>query len=168
MKKILFFLGTITLIGTITTSLVACNTPQEYTLEELSKIKEQKNIKTNDGILEWIAPQEKPLNEVDNKWYFVVWHGNVNDDWKIIKFKYDDYEKNKVIDEYNNYNLQLFQTGKLGQGYWKEICLVDNNWMPRYFAWSFYPNYFKSVYRWNNDDEPNKDVENKLKSYLCL
>ncbi len=105
-----------------------------------------------------VYADNKPFDTVDNKYYFVVWHGNVNDDWKIIKFKYDDYEKNKVIDEYNNYNLQLFQTGKLGQGYWKEICLVDNNWMPRYFAWSFYPNYFKSVYRWNNDSEPNTPI----------
>ncbi len=35
MKKILSLLGTITLIKTSTTSLVACNTPQEYTAEEL-------------------------------------------------------------------------------------------------------------------------------------
>ncbi|WP_338989626.1 hypothetical protein [Spiroplasma endosymbiont of Seladonia tumulorum] len=84
-----------------------------------------------------------------------MWHGNVNDDWKIIKFKYDKYEKNKVLDKYNNYELQLFQTGKAEQGYWKSICLVDNNGISKYFAWSFYPNYFKSVYRWNNDIEPN-------------
>ncbi len=155
-------MGTITLIGTSTTNLVFCNTPQ-YSEDELKKEKEKNNIKTNDCILEWIAPQEKPFNTVDNKWYFVVWHGNVNDDWKIIKFKYDKYEKNKVLDEYNNYKLQLFQTGTAGQGYWKDICLVDNNGMPRYFAWSFYPNYFKSVYRWNNDKEdvPNLSGNNK-------
>jgi len=29
--------------------------------------------------------------------------------------------------------------------------------------------YFKSVYRWNNDSQPNNiDVENQLKSYLDL
>ncbi len=140
---------------TSTTSLVACNTPQQYTEEQLKELKDKNNIKTNDGILEWIAPQEKPFNKIDNKWYFVVWHGNVNDDWKIIKFKYDKYEKNKVLDKYNNYELQLFQTGKAGQGYWKSICLVDNNGISKYFAWSFYPNYFKSVYHWNNDSEPN-------------
>ncbi|RUO85931.1 DUF3688 family protein, partial [Spiroplasma endosymbiont of Megaselia nigra] len=42
--------------------------------------------------------------------------------------------------------------------YWKDICLVDNNGMPQYFAWSFYPNYFKSVYRWNNNSEPNTPI----------
>ncbi len=104
---------------------------------------------------EEVDATEKPFNKIDDKYYFVVWHGNVNDDWKIIKFKYDKYEKNKVLDKYNNYELQLFQTGKAGQGYWKSICLVDNNGISKYFAWSFYPNYFKSVYRWNNDSEPN-------------
>ncbi len=104
---------------------------------------------------EEVDATEKPFNKIDDKYYFVVWHGNVNDDWKIIKFKYDKYEKNKVLDKYNNYELQLFQTGKAGQGYWKSICLVDNNGISKYFAWSFYPNYFKSVYHWNNDSEPN-------------
>ncbi|UZQ31039.1 MAG: hypothetical protein OHM56_05990 [Spiroplasma phoeniceum] len=28
--------------------------------------------------------------------------------------------------------------------------------------------YFKSVYRWNNDGEPNIDIKNELKSYLDL
>ncbi|AHF60969.1 hypothetical protein P344_03200 [Spiroplasma mirum ATCC 29335] len=71
MKKILSILGTITLIGTSTTSLVSCNTPQ-YTEKELADLKEQNKINTKDGILEWIAPQEKPFNQVDNKYYFVV------------------------------------------------------------------------------------------------
>ncbi len=91
-------MGTITLIGTSTTSLVACNTPQEYTKEELAKLKEENKINTaNQEIkdnLEWIAPQEKPFNEIDNKWYYVVWRGNKNNDWRIIKFLNDtDNEK---------------------------------------------------------------------------
>ncbi|PQM29832.1 lipoprotein [Spiroplasma poulsonii] len=83
MKKILSLLGTITLIGTSTTSLVACNTTQKYTPEELAKIKQENKIKTNNqeirDNLEWIAPQEKPFNKVDNKWYYVVWKGKHND-----------------------------------------------------------------------------------------
>nr|WP_253301012.1 hypothetical protein [Spiroplasma endosymbiont of Phyllotreta cruciferae] len=54
-------MGTIAFIGATTTSLVACNTPQEYTKEELAKLKEKNNIKTNDGDLEWMTPQEKPF-----------------------------------------------------------------------------------------------------------
>ncbi|UZQ31037.1 MAG: lipoprotein [Spiroplasma phoeniceum] len=76
MKKILSLLGTIALIVISTTSLVGCNTPQKYTPEELAKIKEQNNIKTKDGILNWIAPQEKPFDKIDNKYYFVIWRGN--------------------------------------------------------------------------------------------
>jgi tRNA A37 threonylcarbamoyladenosine synthetase subunit TsaC/SUA5/YrdC len=52
MKKILSFLGTITLIGTSTNSLIACNTRQEYTMERLYALKKEKEIKTKDGILE--------------------------------------------------------------------------------------------------------------------
>ncbi|WP_374696276.1 lipoprotein [Spiroplasma endosymbiont of Polydrusus formosus] len=60
MKNILSLLGTITLIGTSTISLVACNT-LKYTEKELSDLKEKHNINTKDGILEWIAPQEKSI-----------------------------------------------------------------------------------------------------------
>jgi hypothetical protein len=77
MKKILSLLGTITLIGTSTTSLVACKTPQ-YTEKELADLKEKNNIKTKNGILELISPQEKPFNNVDDKYYFVVWRGDKN------------------------------------------------------------------------------------------
>ncbi|WP_353487118.1 lipoprotein, partial [Spiroplasma phoeniceum] len=89
MKNILILLGSITLIGTNTTSLVACNTPIIYTPEQLKELKEKNKINTDNqeirDNLEWIASQEKPFNKIDNKWYFVMWHGNVNDDWKIIK-----------------------------------------------------------------------------------
>ncbi|WP_338964919.1 lipoprotein [Spiroplasma endosymbiont of Sarcophaga carnaria] len=59
MKKILSLLGTITLIGTSTTSLVACNTPQ-YTEQQLKELKEKHKIDTENkeikDNLEWIAP----------------------------------------------------------------------------------------------------------------
>ncbi|WP_425377954.1 lipoprotein [Spiroplasma endosymbiont of Polydrusus pterygomalis] len=81
MKKILSLLGTITLIGTSTTSLVACNTA-EYTPEELAKIKEENKINTKNQTirdnLEWIAPQEKPFSEIDNKWYYIIYKDNSN------------------------------------------------------------------------------------------
>ncbi|MBW3059382.1 MAG: hypothetical protein CXB60_10265 [Spiroplasma poulsonii] len=92
MKKILSLLGTITLIGTNTTSLVSCNTPQEYTSEELAKLKEEKNIKikiSDDkyGILEWIAPQEKPFNsgEIINIMYYMK--RCKKDNWTIKNIK---------------------------------------------------------------------------------
>ncbi len=63
MKKILSLLGTITLIGTSITSLVACDNIAEYTPEELAKLKKENKINTTNqqikNNLEWIAPQEK-------------------------------------------------------------------------------------------------------------
>ncbi|RUO85928.1 lipoprotein [Spiroplasma endosymbiont of Megaselia nigra] len=78
MKKILSLLGTGTLIGTSTASLVAFNPPQ-YTEKELADLKEKNNIKTKDGILQWIVPQEKPFSKiVYNKWYFIIYQDNSN------------------------------------------------------------------------------------------
>ncbi|WFG98436.1 lipoprotein [Spiroplasma citri] len=101
MKKILSLLGTITLIGTSTTSLVACNT--QYSEEELKELKEKNKINTTKqeikDNLEWIAPQEKPFNQVDNKYYFVVWRSDEKDNWRIIKFQNINFsEKRKVLD----------------------------------------------------------------------
>ncbi|WP_338992767.1 lipoprotein [Spiroplasma endosymbiont of Seladonia tumulorum] len=95
MKKILSLLGTITLIGTSTTNLVACNKPQ-YSKKELADLKEKNKINTKDGILEWIAPQEKPFNQVDNKWYFAIWKPNNSIYWKISKFKHDTNKGKKL------------------------------------------------------------------------
>ncbi|WP_338966327.1 MULTISPECIES: lipoprotein [unclassified Spiroplasma] len=59
MKKILSLLSTITLIGTSTTSLVACN--KQYSEDELKEQKEKHKINTTNqeirNNLEWIAPQ---------------------------------------------------------------------------------------------------------------
>ncbi|WP_353487185.1 spiroplasma phage ORF1-like family protein, partial [Spiroplasma phoeniceum] len=106
------------------------------------------NIKTKDGILEWIAPQEKPFNEVDNKWYFVVWHCEKTDDWRIIKFKQSDLQ-NKVLDNYNKYQLKIHQ-GDSG------LIIYENKFPYRVWGWHLDTSgrYFKSVYRWDGVGEP--------------
>ncbi len=156
MKKILSILGTITLIRTSTTSLVSCN-KMAYTEAQLTELKEKNNIKTNDGILEWIAPQEKPFNQVDNKWYFVVWRGNKTDDWKIIKFL-NDTNDDKKIDDYNKYSLVFkpprfrYYTLLIKEG----IISTNHTWHADDGS------YFKSVYHWNSHkDLPNLSVDNK-------
>ncbi len=58
MKRLLSLLVAISLVGTSTTSLVACNTPK-YSEKELADLKEKNNININGNILEWIASQEK-------------------------------------------------------------------------------------------------------------
>ncbi|MBW3057793.1 hypothetical protein D6D54_00950 [Spiroplasma poulsonii] len=159
MKNILSILGTIALIGTSTTSLAACNIKPQYTEEQLKELKEEKNIKvkTNDGkngILEWMAPQEKPFNTVDNKYYFVVWRSDTSNNWRIIKFLNDTNSK-KELDSYGRYKLifkeyspfydfTLLIRGERGDAdhTWKD----DNG------------TYFKFLYRWNLVDKPAPDL----------
>ncbi|WP_338963381.1 MULTISPECIES: lipoprotein [unclassified Spiroplasma] len=150
MKKILSLLGTITLIATSTTSLVSCNTSQyTYSEKELAELKEEKNIniKTSngeDGVLEWMAPQEKPFNKVDNKWYYVVYRANKNINWQIKKVKNTEKGKNEI----------LFKD-KVGILYPAKILSVEN------YDSKYMKKYFKSVYRWNLDiNEPDLIVNN--------
>ncbi|MFW4371042.1 MAG: lipoprotein [Spiroplasma sp. hy2] len=166
MKKILSLLGTIGLTATSTTSLVGCNIPQEYTPEKLEQLKEKNNISTKDGILEWIAPQETPFNQVDNKWYFVVWRNDDNGDLKISKFK-NNVKLNVGETHTINESLYLFN-GNFAANLKIDLQVILKNSVP--LGWSFDrdSSFFKSVYRWNNDTEPNIDIENELKSYLDL
>ncbi|UZQ30618.1 MAG: hypothetical protein OHM56_03545 [Spiroplasma phoeniceum] len=157
MKKILFFLGIIPLIGTSTTSLIACNTPQEYTPEELAKLKEENKINTaNQEIrdnLEWITPQEKPFNEVDNKWYYVVWKGE--NKYHLNKFKNIVHNDELIINDGTNHfylildvDLNLLYVYETYQGketkfhYWK----IKND------------DYIKSVYNWNGKEQNLPDL----------
>ncbi|WP_342255509.1 lipoprotein [Spiroplasma endosymbiont of Poecilobothrus nobilitatus] len=162
MKKILSIFGTIILIGTSTTSLVACNTPQ-YTEEQLKELKEKHKIDTkNQEIrdnLEWIAPQEKPFNTVDNKHYYVVWRTNKENKWEIIKFKNDKKVDNFIkITNKNNWNLFLNKENKT-----KEIILNISEKDKQSIAYSWKKensNYFKSVYRWNlNTQKPDLIID---------
>ncbi|WP_338989168.1 hypothetical protein [Spiroplasma endosymbiont of Seladonia tumulorum] len=157
MKKKLSLLGTITLIGASTTSLVACNTPQKYTTEELTKIKEENKINTtNQEIrdnLEWISSQEKPLNKIDNKWYFVVWRNDDNDDLKISKFK--NSVKLNIGETYNiNESLLLFN-GNFAANLKIDLEVILKNGIPITWFFDRDSTFLKSVYRWNGNEEPN-------------
>nr|CAK99148.1 hypothetical lipoprotein transmembrane [Spiroplasma citri] len=162
MKKILSLLGTITLIGASTTSLVACNT--RYNEDELEQLKIENKINTtNQEIkdnLEWIAPQEKPFNEVDNKYYFVVWRSDKNDDWKIIKFNNNEKIKRwhpKTLDVQNNIKLCLTNYAEIPIDIDLSIdASTINLWK------SDNGTYIKSVYRWNLDTkEPDLIIDNE-------
>ncbi|WP_348734972.1 hypothetical protein [Spiroplasma endosymbiont of Ammophila pubescens] len=159
MKKILSLLEIITLIGTSTTSLVACNTPNEYTPEELAKLKEENKINTTNQTirdnLEWMASQESPFNE--DKYYYVIWRGNKNDNWRIVKFKHYNDNGQKVIDNYDIYKLissndekKLFNLFILKEP-------VSYFWLKKDDG-----THFKSVYRWNLDtQEPTLIIDDK-------
>ncbi|GAA6238832.1 MAG: hypothetical protein SPLM_09480 [Spiroplasma phoeniceum] len=145
-------MGTITLIGTSTTSLVACDNVNEYTPEELTKLKEEnkidtKNKKIRDN-LEWMAPQEKSFNEVDNKHYYVVWRGDKNENWKIVKFQNKKEQRLIKFDEQNKYYIKI---GQYNGGFDISINQYPSSirtlkpWQKDNEA------YFKFVYRWNLD-----------------
>ncbi|WP_348734834.1 lipoprotein [Spiroplasma endosymbiont of Ammophila pubescens] len=86
MKKLLSILGTVSLITSGSSNLIACDN-SELISENLAELKEKNSININGNILEWIVPQEKPFNEIDNKYYYVVWRGDKNEDWRIVKFQ---------------------------------------------------------------------------------
>ncbi len=167
MKKILSLLGIIILIGTSTTSLVACNTPQEYTKEELAKLKEENKINTKNkeikDNLEWISPQEKPFNKVDDKWYYVVWRTNKENKWEISKFKNDTIfsdKQTKEIDLKSNYELFLYKVPYFPV----DLVIGKINNVVSIVQWREYiknKTYFKSVYRWNLDTKkPDLIIDN--------
>ncbi|MFJ1522773.1 lipoprotein [Spiroplasma sp. ald] len=152
MKRLLSIIGAISLVGASTTSLVACNTPQEYTKEQLDKLKEKNNITTKDGILEWIAPQEKPFNKVDDKWYYVVWRENNSVNWKIDKFKNHILEYIK-INKINDYEIGVSNNREEN----RVLFIFKEN--KEIVRWN-YDNevYFKSVYRWNLEENNLPDL----------
>ena len=155
MKKILSILGAISLVGTSTTSLVACNKPQ-YNAEELARLKEENKIKTDNqeirDNLEWMAPQESPFNT--DKFYYVVWRGNKNDNWRVIKLKHSNGQK--VSDKYDKYELISSNDEKNLFNLFILKELVTYFWLKKDDG-----THFKSVYRWNGEEQklPNLDID---------
>ncbi|QED25274.1 lipoprotein [Spiroplasma citri] len=152
MKKWLSFLGAITLLGTSTTNLVACNNIPQYNENELQQLKKENQIWTNcqeiKENLEWICSQEKPFNQVDNKWYYVVCRGNENDVWEIAKFK-NDFKDNKfkVIKKIKNGELSILYNMDYGRH-----LQVGYNILKKWIS-NINNKYFKAVYRWNGGEE---------------
>ncbi|GAA6238942.1 MAG: hypothetical protein SPLM_10590 [Spiroplasma phoeniceum] len=140
MKKLLSILGTIGLTATSTTSLISCEKPNN-------------NIpckKENHGNWKQQCSQEKPFNEVDNKHYYVVWRGDKNENWKIVKLKndIDIYEPSKwKLDKSSNYYLGMGRNGIY-------IRNISGFIKSKTFNNGYSDTYFK-VYRWYGTNEPN-------------
>ncbi|WP_426605694.1 lipoprotein [Spiroplasma endosymbiont of Glossina fuscipes fuscipes] len=166
MKRLLSIIGAISLVGTSTTSLVACNKTHEYTPEELAKLKEENKINTKDQTvrdnLEWIAAQEKPFNTVDNKWYYVVWKGK---NWNNTKIKNDQEIITPPKWEYRYKDLDIKKEYKLQLRYYSRNnttidLIIFKSINDPSLIWKKDTNNFK-VYRWNLDiTEPNLVVDN--------
>ncbi len=155
MKRLLSIIGAISLFGTSTTSLVACNKPQ-YNEKELTDLKEKNNITTKDGVLEWMAPQEKPFDKVDSKYYYVVWKGKKEDNWRLIKF-----QNNKEIERFKPLFIDKQNENTLNINKFSEIP-IENDLTINASTIIRWKNdngkYFKSVYRWNLLDKPSPDL----------
>ncbi|WP_338990037.1 lipoprotein [Spiroplasma endosymbiont of Seladonia tumulorum] len=156
MKKKLSLLGTITLIGTSTASLVACNTPQEkeYTPEELKHLKKENQIDTtNETIknnLEWITSQEKPFNPTrDYKYYIIIWRGDENDNWTIKKYKNTYEEVGRIDTSYSGAALYRNSDDLVANKTREHATWITDN-----------GTYFKAVYRWDNNNDPNTPIIN--------
>ncbi|APE74984.1 lipoprotein [Spiroplasma citri] len=150
MKKWLSFLGAITLLGTSTTSLVACNNIPQYNEDELQQLKKENQIYTNcqeiKENLEWICPQEKPFNQVDNKWYYVIWREDNSVNWKIDKFKNNRLEYIK-INKINDYEIGVSNNREENRVL---FIFKENKEIVRWNWWNYNnKTFFKSVYRWN-------------------
>ncbi|RUO86068.1 lipoprotein [Spiroplasma endosymbiont of Megaselia nigra] len=163
MKKILTILGAITLIGTSTTSLVACDNIVEYTSEKLSQLKEENKINTaNQEIrdnLEWIAPQEKPFNSVgDYKYYIIIWRGAKNDNWKIKKYKNIGYSNNNTINGIISHT-KIDKSYSGAYLYRNEFDLSANKTREHTTWIEDNETFFKSVYRWNGEEQKLPDLD---------
>ncbi len=90
----------------------------------------------------------------------MVWRSKLNSEWRVIKFKNDtkvDKENRKIIDVQNK--IKLSTSVHIGVGYSYVVLFINNNLES---TWkNDNKNYFKSVYRWNGEEQklPNLDID---------
>ncbi|WP_338954345.1 lipoprotein [Spiroplasma endosymbiont of Polydrusus cervinus] len=134
MKKILSFLGTITLIGTSTTSLVSCqndNNKYKYYYDE----KEQptptltKPLENSRWSLVNKNEYKNEFNKKINKWYVIVY-----------------------FSKYKNENIFAIDKEKISFA-----GVTEDNFIA--VGGGLYVN--QVIYRWNGDNEPEKPTINK-------
>ncbi|MBH8623359.1 hypothetical protein TS70_05820, partial [Spiroplasma sp. hyd1] len=97
-----------------------------------------------------------PFNQVDNKWYFVVWRNDDNGDLKISKFK-NNVKLNVGETHTINESLYLFN-GNFAANLKIDLQVILKNGVP--LGWFFDRDsaFLKSVYCWNNDSKPNTPI----------
>ncbi|WP_348735529.1 lipoprotein [Spiroplasma endosymbiont of Ammophila pubescens] len=131
MKNLLTILVAIGLTATSTTSLISCEKSNNKNIP--CEKQDNRNWKQQ-------CSQNKPFNQVDNKYYFVVWHGLFKNEWKISMFN-NNAEQIK-ISTISTWLMKNFGDLQVGYGRsWKDWKNNDDI-------------YFKSVYRWDGVDEP--------------
>ncbi|MFW4371215.1 MAG: lipoprotein [Spiroplasma sp. hy2] len=146
MKKILNLLGTITLIGTSTTSLISCNPDIE------------KCNKETIGNFERICYREEKFNKVDNKWYIVIAKLNLKNNWEIFKFKNYEIKPNFKFKTSNpRVNIVYLLTSNSNdierEYYTIGISNPDEN-LNDISPWNRGVSNFKAIYQYEGNDEP--------------
>ncbi|ALA98424.1 Spiroplasmavirus-related protein [Spiroplasma kunkelii CR2-3x] len=167
MKKWLSIIGAIELTATSTITLISCNKENNNKNKEDNKPELPDNQQQPPEGSNWkqVIAQEKPFNKVDNKYYFVVWRGDKNDDWKIIKFNNNEKIKRwhpKTLDVQNNIKLCLTNYAEIPIDIDLSIdASTINRWKD-----DIKNNYFKAVYRWDGVGEPQLPTINKNTSEI--
>ncbi len=94
-----------------------------------------------------VDADDKPFNEADNRWYFIIWKA---DKWIATKYKNNRYEPSVgwIIEDLQGGKYRLMMRpnatfGAFSDGKWRQWDRNDGS-------------YFKAVYRWNDNSEPNK------------
>ncbi len=130
MKKWLSILGVIGLTTISTASLISCEKPNN-TCEK----KDHRNWKEQ-------CYNDSSFAEIDNKYYIIIWRNNTNNNWRINKFNNNNILISIVNDNYPN--LTKFR-GRLQ---------ISNSATDRILWESDDGSYFKSVYRWDGNNDP--------------
>ncbi len=89
-----------------------------------------------------INSNDSSFAEIDNKYYIIIWRNNTNNNWRINKFNNNNILISIVNDNYPN--LTKFR-GRLQ---------ISNSATDRILWESDDGSYFKSVYRWDGNNDP--------------
>ncbi|MFW4371050.1 MAG: adhesin [Spiroplasma sp. hy2] len=145
MKKLLSLLTITTLTASVPAPLLA-NTVQTRIKRDVGTTAKDVTtgfvIKTKEKLDNWkkVSASDNLFKNIDNKYYFVVWHGLFSNEWKISKFN-NNAEQIK-ISTISTWLMKNFGDLTVGYGanwkHWKK----DNG------------TYFKAVYRWDAVGEP--------------
>ncbi|MFU0252076.1 adhesin [Spiroplasma sp. Moj] len=145
MKKLLSLLTITALTASVPAPLLA-NTVQTRVKSDVGTTAKDVTtgfeIKTKEKLDNWkkVSASDNLFKNIDNKYYFVVWHGLFSNEWKISKFN-NNAEQIK-ISTISTWLMKNFGDLTVGYGanwkHWKK----DNG------------TYFKAVYRWGAVGEP--------------
>ncbi|GAA6238961.1 MAG: hypothetical protein SPLM_10780 [Spiroplasma phoeniceum] len=181
MKKLISILGAIGLTATSTRSLISCEKPNNNengdNKPEPTPEPKKPQQPPKDNNWEEVYAYDKPFNQVDNKYYFIIWRGDKNNDWNINKFYNSSGGSYYAVDEKSQIQL-LFKKNEYFFGikeFYKnksknKIIISKNNVLNVIKEFDIYnidSSYFKAVYRWNSDSQesnlPKIDSDGNVK-----